>query len=116
MSDNEITVHGVNSLKNAFGWHSAVIFEAGEVFTEERLNVNKTTEVLVLSDPYPECKVFVFKDGELEHEMDLSKGSFELALNDRISSYGKAKVRPFSENGYGIVRNGNLPEYTGAEE
>lgn len=93
--DTEIngqTVKSANTLEGALGWFSAAIFEAGQHQDGDRLKVNKTTEVIVLTDPWPEYKKFVYRDGTLEHTSSILSSSYETVFEQQIEDYGSAEV------------------------
>lgn len=107
------SIKNADGLIEAVGWHSAAVFEAGEHRDGDRLSINKTTEVIVLTDPYPEYKKFVFKDGEFMHSSALLTMEYEGVFKQNLNDYGEADVVPLADIDC-IKRNKNgIPEHKG---
>lgn len=76
------------------GWNSVGVFDAPEYDDGETLHVNRGCVFVVLMDPYPEFREFVFLDGEFHHVDDLLSMEYEGVLEDHFESYGEAAVVP----------------------
>jgi hypothetical protein len=111
--DSKQAVKRSDSLETMLGWHSAAVFEAGEYQDGDRISVNKTTEIIVLTDPYPEYKKFVFADGELSHASELTAASYENVFKQNLHDYGKANLVPLAEVECIQRDDRNIPKYTG---
>lgn len=110
--NSELTVKRADSLETMLGWHTAAVFEPGEHQEDDRLSVTKTGEIIVLTDPYPEYKRFVFRDGEMWHSAELTSETYEDIFEESLHDYGEATIAPLSEIDC-IQRNDhNIPKFT----
>lgn len=91
------TVRSADSLEGALGWCSAAVFEAGQHCDGDQLKVNKTTEIIVLTDPWPEYKKFVYRDGMLEHTSAILSSNYEMVFEQNIKDYGSAEIVNLNE-------------------
>lgn len=111
-SKSEQNVIRADSLERMLGWHSAAVFEVGADREDDRPPVTTTTEIIVLTDPYPEYKQFVFEDGELWHTAELTSETYEKIFEQTLRDYGEATIVPLSEIDC-IQRNDrNIPKHT----
>lgn len=110
--DSELTVKRVDNLETMLGWHTAAVFEPGKHQEGDRVSITKTTEIIVLTDPYPEYKRFVFQDDEMRHSAELTSETYEDIFGESLHDYGEATIVPLTEIDC-IQRNDrNIPKYT----
>lgn len=106
-------VYSVESLMEMLGWNSVAVFYSGKHVDGESLYVTSADVALMLTDPYPEYKEFVFDDGELQHESDLLTMEYEGVMRDYYDMYGKPVLYPLSIV-EGVERDEhNIPQYVG---
>lgn len=103
----------VESLTGMLGWNSVAVFEAGTQIDGDTVHVNKGTVYVVMTDPWPEYRQFVFLGGGFHHADDLLSMEYEGVFKDNIQDYGGAEVVPLSEVEFISRDESGIPQYQG---
>lgn len=105
------TINSLDDVLKMLGWNSIIVFEASEHIDGDRLKKNKATIFVVLSDPYPEYKEFVFIDGDYHHTGDLLSMEYEGWFEETLNDYGKAQILPLSDVEFINRDNSGIPRF-----
>jgi len=118
--DNTIQESGrralsLSSLTGMLGWNSVAVFNTETHADGDTLHVNKDTVYLVLTDPCPEYKQFVFLNGEFHHADDLLSMEYKRAIKDHLEEHGEAEIHPLHAVDFIERDEKGIPQYVGSE-
>lgn len=112
MSDDGRIARSVPSLTGMLGWNSVAVFDAGGNVTDDgTVYATKERTYVVMTDPYPEYKQFVFLMDEFHYSGDLLRMEYEGVFEDFLEVHGSARIVPLDTVDFIKRDERGIPQY-----